>query len=104
MLYTIPGDVSQVFKSCTCLQEVAIKMLFQTDQKAQESFLREISMLKFASRDRNVVQFYGVSIQNNGIWLITEHMEVRSSQLRPPLRCLYSNSPPGGLPRAVIHG
>ena len=106
MAYTrgsIPGVLYQVFKTCTCLQEVAIKMLFQTDQKAQESFLREISMLKFASRDRNVVQFYGVSIQNNGIWLITEHMEVRSSQLRPP-RCLYSNSPPGELSRIFIRG
>lgn len=50
-------------------------MLFQADHSAQQSFLHEISMLKFASRDRNVVQFYGVSLQN-GIWLITEHMEV----------------------------
>ena len=72
-------------------------MLFQTDQKAQESFLREISMLKFASRDRNVVQFYGVSIQNNAIWLVTEHMEVRSLQLRPA-QCLCFNSPPRELP------
>ena len=31
-------------------------MLFQTDQKAQEAFLQEISMLKFVSRDRNIVQ------------------------------------------------
>ena len=61
------------------MQEVAIKMLFQSDQKAQEAFLTEISILKFASRDRNVVQFYGVSIRQNGIWLITEHMEVPSS-------------------------
>lgn len=51
-------------------------MLYQSDQKAQEAFLTEISILKFASRDRNVVQFYGVSIRQNGIWLITEHMEV----------------------------
>ena len=58
------------------MQEVAIKMLYQSDQKAQEAFLTEISILKFASRDRHVVQFYGVSIRQNGIWLITEHMEV----------------------------
>ena len=64
--------------SVHCVQEVAIKMLYQSDQKAQEAFLREISMLKYASRDRNVVQFYGVTIQSNGIWLITEHMEARS--------------------------
>lgn len=57
------------------MQEVAIKMLYQSDPRAQQSFLHEISILKFASRDRNVVQFYGVSLQN-GIWLITEHMEV----------------------------
>jgi serine/threonine protein kinase len=63
------------------LQEVAIKMLYQSDQKAQQAFLREISMLKYASRDRNVVQFYGVSIQSSGIWLITEHMEVTSFPL-----------------------
>ena len=51
-------------------------MLYQSDQKAQEAFLTEISILKFASRDRHVVQFYGVSIRQNGIWLVTEHMEV----------------------------
>lgn len=66
----------EVERSCgAAAQEVAIKMLFQSDQKAQEAFLREIIMLKYASRDRNVVQFYGVSIQSSGIWLITEHME-----------------------------
>ena len=59
-------------------------MLYQSDQKAQEAFLTEISILKFASRDRNVVQFYGVSIRQNGIWLITEHMEVRFNSLLKP--------------------
>lgn len=58
-------------------------MLYQSDQKAQEAFLTEISILKFASRDRNVVQFYGVSIRQNGIWLITEHMEVCLPYLPP---------------------
>ena len=63
-------------KSFVCLQEVAIKMLYKNAQKEQEGFLREISMLKFVARDRNVVQFYGVSIQSSGIWLVTELMEV----------------------------
>lgn len=51
-------------------------MLYKNAQKDQEEFLREISMFKFVARDRNVVQFYGVSIQSNGIWLITELMRV----------------------------
>ena len=75
------------------LQEVAIKMLYKNNQKDQEIFLREISMLKFVARDRNVVQFYGVSIQNNGIWLITELMQVSILAFLHGLRVASSHKP-----------
>ena len=69
------------------VQDVAIKMVFHTDQEAREKFETEIAMLKFVSRDRNIVQFYGAGVRMSDphaqgkvearLWLITEYMEVR---------------------------
>ena len=77
------------------VQDVAIKMVFHTDQEAREKFETEIAMLKFVSRDRNIVQFYGAGVRMSDphaqgkveprLWLITEYMEVRCTAclLRP---------------------
>ena len=59
------------------LQPVAIKMMFRTDQKAQDDFLKEIKLLKQLSRDANIVQYFGASLQEDQLWLVTEYMEVR---------------------------
>ena len=60
---------------------MAIKTVVQSDIKAEADFLREINMLKFVSRDRNIVQFYGACRRNNQLWLVTEYMEVPCSFL-----------------------
>ena len=70
----------------TGVQDVAIKMVFHTDQEARQKFETEIAMLKFVSRDRNIVQFYGAGVRMSDphaqgkveprLWLITEYMEV----------------------------
>ncbi len=38
--------------------------------------LREMELLKFVSRDKNVVQFYGCCVKDDRIMLVTELMEV----------------------------
>lgn len=58
------------------VQPVAIKMMFRTDQKAQDDFLKEIKLLKQLSRDANIVQYFGASLQEDQLWLVTEYMEV----------------------------
>ena len=68
------------------VQDVAIKMVHHSDAEAREKFEGEIAMLKFVSRDRNIVQFYGAGVRISDphaegkpeprLWLITEYMEV----------------------------
>ena len=58
------------------MQPVAIKMMYKTDQKAQEDFLKEIKLLKHVSLDANIVQYFGASFQEDQLWLVTEFMEV----------------------------
>ena len=71
------------------MQDVAIKMVHAADAEAREKFQSEIAMLKFVSRDRNIVQFYGAGVRISDphaegkpeprLWLITEYMEVRAA-------------------------
>ena len=84
------GGFGRVYKGVRAeVQPVAVKMVMQSaDPKAHENFVHEISMLKFVSRDRNVVQFYGAGIRNNQLWLVTEFMEVCA----PALVCKQSRS------------
>lgn len=51
-------------------------MMYKTDQKAQEDFLKEIKLLKHVSLDANIVQYFGASFQEDQLWLVTEFMEV----------------------------
>ena len=74
------GGYGQVYKGVRDeVQPVAVKMVVQSDRKSCEAFIREITMLKSVSRDRNVVQFYGAGLRNNQLWLVTEYMEVRGA-------------------------
>ena len=59
------------------LQPVAIKQMLHTDQKAREDFLNEIKLLKHVSLDANVLQYYGATIKDDYLWLVTEYMQVR---------------------------
>ena len=59
------------------MQPVAIKQMLHTDQKAKEDFLNEIQLLKHVSLDANVLQYYGATIKDEYLWLVTEYMEVR---------------------------
>lgn len=71
-----------------CLQDVAVKMILRSaDARASASFMREVALLKYVSRDRNIVQFYGACITpgpEEQVWLVTEYME---ASLLPPLLC-----------------
>ena len=58
-------------------------ILRSTDAKANADFMREVALLKYLSRDRNIVQFYGACIkpaasqsEHEQLCLITEFMEV----------------------------
>ncbi|KAK9800309.1 hypothetical protein WJX73_010786 [Symbiochloris irregularis] len=87
------GGFGRVYKGVRAeVQPVAVKMVVQAaDRKAHESFVHEISMLKFVSRDRNVVQFYGAGIRNNQLWLVTEFMEggdLRGALSAEPPHCV----------------
>jgi serine/threonine protein kinase len=57
------------------LQPVAIKQMLHTDQKAKEDFLNEIQLLKHVSLDANVLQYYGATIKDDYLWLVTEYMQ-----------------------------
>lgn len=57
------------------VQPVAIKTMFRRDLAMEEAFIREIAMMKYISRDRNIVQFYGACIQTNNLLLVAELME-----------------------------
>ena len=71
------GGFGRVFKGVRAeVQPVAIKTVVHAGD--QQGFVHEIKMLKFVSRDRNIVQFYGAGIRNNQLWLVTEYMEVSS--------------------------
>ena len=48
------------------------------DMNTQADFIREIAMMKFVSRDSNIVQFYGGCIYGDSLCLIVEYMEVCS--------------------------
>ena len=78
-------------------------MVFHSDQEAREKFETEIAMLKFVSRDRNIVQFYGAGVRLSDphaqgkveprLWLITEYMEVRCLLSRHTLESQGSQVP-----------
>ncbi len=44
---------------------------------------QEIDMMKYVSRDANVVQFFGACIQDDSIMLITEYMPVCAPGMCP---------------------
>mmetsp|Transcript_3518 Transcript_3518/g.10219 ORF Transcript_3518/g.10219 Transcript_3518/m.10219 type:complete len:508 (+) Transcript_3518:246-1769(+) len=57
------------------VQPVAIKSTFKRDRQMEDAFIREIAMMKYVSRDRNIVQFYGACVQTNNLLLVAELME-----------------------------
>ena len=50
----------------------------QDDEAAPDpaAFLQTIETMKYLSRDRNIVQFYGACIRLDNLMLVTEFMEV----------------------------
>ena len=72
------GAFGRVFKGVRDgVQEVAVKMVLQTDQAGVEAFKRETLTLQHVNRDKNVVQFFGAGLRDGQLWLVTEFMEVR---------------------------
>ncbi|KAK9816754.1 hypothetical protein WJX72_004692 [[Myrmecia] bisecta] len=73
------GRVTKAIKNdVQVVAVVAVKTLRTSslvDAGHQEDFLREIAMMKFVSRDRNIVQYYGACIQCERLMLVTEYME-----------------------------
>lgn len=53
-----------------------MKKLHNIDQEVQASFIQEMSMLKFVSRDANIAQFYGACATGDEMMLVVELMEV----------------------------
>lgn len=51
--------------------------LSQWGSNPSDVMLRELELLKFVSRDKNVVQFYGCCVKGDHVMLVTELMEVR---------------------------
>ena len=63
--------------SCShVVQDVAVKTLYRTEKRVQDDFVREVALMKFLSRDRNIVQFYGACVHHKQLWLVLEFMEV----------------------------
>lgn len=50
--------------------------LSQWGANPSDVMLRELELLKFVSRDKNVVQFYGCCVKGDHVMLVTELMEV----------------------------
>ncbi|KAK9807895.1 hypothetical protein WJX72_012418 [[Myrmecia] bisecta] len=70
------GSFGKVYKAIKGgVQEVAVKTLHRIDSKMEADFIREIAMMKFVSRDRNMVQFYGACVQPNNLMLVLEYMQ-----------------------------
>lgn len=57
------------------VQPVAIKTTFKRNKQMEDAFIREIAMMKYVSRDRNIVQFYGACVQTQCLLLVSELME-----------------------------
>lgn len=57
------------------VQPVAIKSTFKRDKQMEDAFIREIAMMKYVSRDRNIVQFYGACVQTSSLFMVSELME-----------------------------
>lgn len=58
------------------VQVVAVKTLHcGEDDPLREHFVREIAMLRYVSRDANIVQFYGAVVSPKALMLVCEHME-----------------------------
>lgn len=57
------------------VQPVAIKTTFKRDKQMEDAFVREIAMMKYVSRDRNIVQFYGACVQTSALLMVSELME-----------------------------
>eukprot|EP00884_Botryococcus_braunii_P014169 jgi/Botrbrau1/22753/Bobra.0132s0085.1 len=62
---------------CHEVQPVAVKMLHPKDNvHSKSAFEGEVAMMKFVSRNRHIVQFYGVwPLDDGGMGLVTELME-----------------------------
>ncbi|KAK9808963.1 hypothetical protein WJX72_007093 [[Myrmecia] bisecta] len=56
------------------VQDVAVKMLFKMDPKMQQEFQHEIELMRYVSRDANIVQFYGICHIDDTLCLIAEYM------------------------------
>ncbi len=57
------------------VQPVAVKLLRHPGAEAREAFFREVAIMQHVSRDRNVVQFCGVSTVGDQIVIVSELME-----------------------------
>jgi tRNA A-37 threonylcarbamoyl transferase component Bud32 len=71
------GSYGQVYKGIRGgVQEVAVKVLFDVDERTLRNFIQEISLLKSLNYDRNIVQFYGARLRNGQIpMMVLEFME-----------------------------
>jgi hypothetical protein len=59
------------------IQSVAVKTLHvHAEAAAKTSFVQEIAMMQWLSRDPNIVQFYGACVRADNMMLVCELMEV----------------------------
>eukprot|EP00884_Botryococcus_braunii_P009691 jgi/Botrbrau1/18723/Bobra.0386s0046.1 len=70
------GSFGRVVLGKRGVQDVAIKVtLKQNDERLMQNFVREIAIMRYLSRDRNIVQFYGAVVRPpHELWLVLEYM------------------------------